>query len=195
LFCAADVTSPAAQTRFPLVISAGTHSLTVPWHVGPVNDRFNPALMVGTERMLRPGDRLQLYHTANLGFVRHYWWMTALFLDAELGVRHKLPLGFSADLRLGIGYMHYFWRRKSLELKGGRYVEVTNWGRPSLMAPLSLELAYRGRSARPAAVAPFVSVKWALQALFKDEVPAMTHFLILVGSRISLGRVHPKGGR
>jgi hypothetical protein len=137
--------------------------------------------------MLKSGRHTQLYHTANLGFLQHYWWMTGVFLNTELGVRQALPLGFYADMRVGVGDMHYFWRRKSLELKDGSYVQATNWGKPSLMLPLSVGLGYRGSSTRPIAVVPFVSMQWVIQALFADEVPVMTHHFILFGVRMSTG--------
>jgi hypothetical protein len=108
LVCIGIVTPLAAESRFPLVISGGTHSLTVPWHLGPVTKRLNPALTVGTERTLKRGSRTRLYQTANLGFFQHYWWMTGVFLDTELGGSYALPRGFHADLRLGVGYLHYF---------------------------------------------------------------------------------------
>ena len=177
----------AASQSLPLVVSGGTHSLTVPWHLEPVTKRLNPALIVGTERMLRSGGRVELYYTKNLGFFQHYWWMTGVYLNTELGIRHALPLGLYADMRLGIGDMHYFWRRKTLELEDGRYVQATNWGRPSLMIPLSVTLGYRGSSTRPIAVVPFVSMQWVVQALFSDEVPVMTHNFILAGVRMSTG--------
>jgi hypothetical protein len=185
--CVADTTSLAAQSRFPMIVSGGTHALTVPWHLSPVTNRLNPALIVGTERMLKSGRHIQLYQTVNLGFFQHYWWMTGVFLNTGLGVRQTLPLGFYADMRIGAGDMHYFWRRKTLELKDGSYVQATNWGKPSLMVPLSVGLGYRGSSARPIAVVPFVSMQWAIQALFADEVPVMTHHLILAGVRMSTG--------
>ena len=193
--CPGDAAPLAAQSRFPIVVSAGAHSLTVPWHLGPVTSRLNPALIVGTERTLRPGGRVRLYQTANLGFLQHYWWMTGAFLDTEFGVSSAFPFGFHADLRLGVGYLHYFWRRKILELRDGEYVQVTDWGNPSLMVPLSVVLGYRGNSACPLAVEPFVSVQWAVQGLFLDEVPALPHLLMLVGARIPLGRAKPAGGR
>ena len=185
--CVANTTSLAAQSRFPLIVSGGTHTLTVPWHLSPVTNRLNPALIVGTERMLKSGRHIQLYQTVNLGFFQHYWWMTCVFLNTELGVRQALPLGFYADMRIGVGYKHYFWRRKVLELEDGRYVQVTNWGKPSLMVPLSVTLGYRGSSTRSHAVEPFFSMQWIIQALFADEVPVMTHNLILVGVRMSTG--------
>ena len=188
-------TTFAGQSRFALVVSCGTQSLTVPWRLGPITDRLNPVFIVGAERTLRPGSRMRLYHTVNLGFFQHHWWMSGVFLETELGASFRLPLGFKADLRLGVGYMHYFWRRKILELKDGNYVQVTDWGKPSLMVPLSVELGYRGSSTHPFAISPFVSVKWAVQGLFLDEVPVMPHLLILVGARIPFERIKLTGGR
>ncbi len=171
--------------RYPLVVSGGTQSLTVPWHTEPVTKRLNPVFIVGTEHALKSWGHTRLYQTANLGYFQHYWWISGVFLDSELGIGYELPFGFSADLRLGFGYMHYFWRRKVLELEGGEYVEATNWGKPSLMVPFSIMLGYRGISAGPLTLAPFVSAQWAVQALLIDESDVMTHLFILVGARLN----------
>ncbi len=103
--------SSAAGLPLPITVSAGTQSLTVPWYLAPVDSRWNPAFTVGTDRPLRSGDRTFLYNTANLGFFQHYWWMTGLFINTEVGAGYKRPGGFHADLKLGLGYLHYFWRR------------------------------------------------------------------------------------
>ena len=190
-----NATSRAAQSRFPLVVSWGAHSLTVPWYPKPVTYRLNPVLIAGTEHTLKSGNRMRLYQAANLGFFQHYWWMTGVFLDTELGVSRALPLRLHADLRLGVGYMHYFWRRNTLELREGRYVAAKDWGKPSVMIPLSVVLGYHRNSLRPLPVAPFVSAQWAVQGLFLDEVPAMTHLLILFGVRINQARATPTEGR
>lgn len=192
--CFWDAGSVAAQLRYPVNVSVGTHSMTVPWHLEPVSNRFNPAFVVGAERTLRPGDHLRLYHTLNFGVFQHYWWMTGVFLDAELGISYALPLGFHADGRLGVGYLHYFWRRETLELKDGVYVPARDWGKPSIMVPLSVILGFRGNPDHPFVVAPFVSAQWAAQALFTDEISAMTHFFLAVGVRIDLGRSTPSKG-
>ncbi len=184
----------AADSRFPIVVSGGTHSLTVPWHPGPVTKRLNPALTVGTERTLRPPGCVRLYHTANVGFFQHYWWMTGVFVNAEVGIGRALPLGLNGDLRVGVGYLHYFWRREILKLEDGEYVPATDWGRPSVMVPMSVVVRYRGSGARPLAVSPFVSAQWVVQTPFIEDTPAMTHLLFLVGVRIDRGATAPPGG-
>ena len=85
----------AAEPRFPLIISAGAHSLSVPWHMGPATKRLNPALIVGTERTLRPGGRVRLYQTANFGFFQHYWWVTGLSIGHRAGCRVRSPAWLS----------------------------------------------------------------------------------------------------
>jgi hypothetical protein len=178
----------------PLAISSGTHSLTVPWHTGPVAKRLNPALFAGTERVLRRGRHLTLIQTANLGFFQNYWWMNGITADTELGIRRWLPLGLDVDLRVGAGYMHYFWRRQTLVLEGGRYVKARDWGRPSLVIPMSLVLGYSGNGANRLSMSPFICARWAVQALFKEEIPVMTHFILSAGLRMDWGgRSTPSG--
>ena len=187
LLCLAGPSSVTGQSGFPVVLSAGTHSLTAPWYLGPVNDRFNPAFLVGTDHTMKSGDHWRFFYGVNIGFFQHRWWMTGLSLEPELGIGRTLPGGLHADLRLGLGYMHYFWRRETLELEDGRYVEAKDWGRPSLILPLSMTLGYRGNPDTPVSVQPFVSARWGVQGLFLDEVPVMTHLLLLGGVRIERG--------
>jgi len=177
----------AESPRFTLAVAGGTQSLTVPWHVGPVAGRLNPTLMVGTERTLKPGDRWRLYQTANVGFFQHHWWMTGLSLDTEVGLGRALPLGLHADLRLGLGYLHYFWRRQGFALRDGRYVHKTDLGRPSFLVPLAIVLGHRGRSSRTPAISPFICGRWAIQVLFLDDAPVMTHLHLLAGVRLQWG--------
>jgi hypothetical protein len=188
-------TAFAGDTQYPLAVSGGSHSLTVPWHTGPVTKRFNPAIFVGSEHTLRSWGGWRLYQTANLGYFQHYWWMTGILVDTELGIGRELPLGLNADIRLGVGYLHYFWRRKTYELEDGEWVEATNWGKPSAIVPLSMILGYRGISAGSVMISPFVSVQWAVQLLLIDESDVMTHEFILVGARMSWGRKAQTEGR
>jgi hypothetical protein len=194
-FCIGTTASVAAESGFPISVSAGTHSLTVPWHPGPVTNRLNPAFVVGTDHTLRPGGRVRLYGTANIGAFQNYWWMTGVYLSTEGGAGYAFRFGLHTDVRLGLGYLHYFWRRKTLELKNGAYVQTRNWGKPSVLVPLSIILGYRGSPARPLAVAPFIAAQWAVQAPFTDESPAMTHFFLSVGVRINLWRAAPADRR
>jgi len=182
--CSTHAAPIAAQSELPITIAAGTHALTVPWYPGPMTDRMNPAVLVGTDRTWRSGDRWRLYFGINLGFFRHHWWMTGVSIEPELGIGRSLPGGFHADLRLGLGYMHYFWRRERMELNHGRWTEAADLGRPSLIVPLSATLGYRGNEDDPPSIAPFFTARWGVQGLFLEEAPAMTHLQFLGGVRI-----------
>ena len=195
LFFIINATSLTAQSRFPFVVSGGVQAVTVPWYMKPIKYRLNPVLTVGTERIFKPGGSLQWLYTANIGILRNYWWMTGAFADVEIGFRHSLPLGFYDDMRLGAGYMHYFWRRETFELKDGKYVRAIDFGNPSGIVPLSIVLGYRGNSARPKKIIPFVSAQWIFHVLLKEEIPALTHVLILGGVRITLGQDKQTGRR
>jgi len=194
LLCVAHASSVAGQAGFPVSVSVGAHALTVPWYPGPVTDRLNPAVMVGTDRSLRSGEHWGLSFGTSIGFFQDHWWMTGVSLEPELRIGRTLPGGLNADLGLGLGYMHYFWRRKTLELEDGSYVEATSWGRPSVILPLSLTLAYRGGPGRSGSVSPFISARWGVQGLFLEEIPAATHLFLLGGVRIQRGRDNRVGG-
>jgi len=173
----------------------GTHALTFPWYLAPVDDRLNPAVMVGTDRSLRTGRRWSLTFGMSVGFFQDHWWMTGVSFEPELRVGRGLPGGMKADLGLGLGYLHYFWRRETLALQDGRYVESTSWGRPSVIVPLSLTVAYRGEPGHPVSVSPFLTARWAVQGLFLEEIPAATHLFLMGGVRIARGRdAGPEGG-
>lgn len=178
----------SGQSDSGLLIAAGSHSLTVPWYLSPVGKGFNPAVMVGAERALRSGERWRLALGVNLGFLRDHWWMTGFSFEPEIRLGRILPGGFQADLGLGVGYMHYVWRRRTLELENARYVEAARRGHPSLLVPLSATIRYRGRRDAPLAVSPFVTARWGAQLLFLDEVPLMTHLSLMGGVRIRRGR-------
>jgi hypothetical protein len=109
--------------------------------------------------------------------------LSGISIEPEVGASRLLPGGLHADLSLGLGYMHYFWRRQPLELKDGRYVEETDHGSPSLYLPLSAKVGYWGDPDRNPFLAPFVTARWGVQGLFQEEVPVVMHLQLLGGVR------------
>jgi hypothetical protein len=151
--------------------------------------------MVGTDHNMRSGSSWRLFYAVNLGFFRHHWWMTGVSIEPELGIGRSLPGGLHADLRLGLGYMHYFWRRERMELENGEWVEANELGRSSLLVPLSATVGYRGTRDDPPSVAPFLAARWGVQGVFIDETPALSHFQLLGGIRIERGAQPGNEGR
>ena len=187
--------SPAAgQWTDGYSVAVGAHALTVPWYPGPVADRYNPAVMAGMDLTWKSRENWRLYYAVNLGFFRHHWWMTGISVEPEIGISREVAGGVHAQVGLGMGYLHYFWRRKTMELKDGRYVEATDLGSPSMIFPLSLTLGYRGDAHDPVSVAPFLTARWGVQALLQEEVPIMTHFQLLGGIRVKRGGSGHRGG-
>lgn len=177
-------TALAGQSPSSFLVTVGTHALTVPWYPGPVMDGFDPAVMAGTDRAFRTSGRWTLSFGIDLGFFRDHWWMTGVSVEPVIRFARSLPGGLQAGFGVGLGYLHYFWRRQTLVLRDGRYVEGAKWGRPSIVLPLSATLEYRGDPNRPLSVSPLVSARWEVQGLFLREVPVMSHLSLFGGVRI-----------
>jgi len=184
-----------AQSGSAVTVAVGTSAMTVPWYPKPLAYRLNPALLVGSDRLLNSGDGWRLSFAVNVGVLRSHWWLTGVSLAPEIGVHRSLPAGFYSDLRLGVGYLHYFWRRKTLKLRDGTYVPARDWGSPSLILPLSVTLGYRGDSEIPPTASPFISARWMIQRPFFRGAPVVPHLLLLAGARFERELVTANGGR
>jgi hypothetical protein len=172
------------KSGLSFTLCAGTQSLTVPWYLDPVVMRFNPAFSIGAEYPIKSWKRIALYESVNAGFLQHYWWMSALYMDTEFGAGFLFPFGLRSDITAGLGYMHYFFRRKTMVLRDGEYIQEADWGKPSVMVPLSIVLGYSGKPGHTLLFAPFLSMKWIVQGTFMEEIPAMTHMLVSAGVRM-----------
>jgi hypothetical protein len=41
---------------------------------------------------------------------------------------------------------------------------------------------------------PFIAAQWMVQGVFKPEIPALSHLMLLVGTRFRLGEAPAGGG-
>ncbi len=193
LFCAAGVRPVVCQSGTHVNVAVGAHALTVPWHPSPLNSGYNPAAEVGTDWPRRPWGPWQSFFALSLRGFQHRWWMTGLSLTPEVGLGRRLAGGLHADVRVGLGYMHFFWRRTTWRAEGGRFQKVPRLGRASVALPLTLSLGYRGSDRRPIQIQPYASVRWTIQGIFLKGIPAMTHLELLGGLRINRGRAVEDG--
>jgi len=191
----ASATALSAQAGTAVTVAVGTSALTVPWYPKPLTYRLNPAVLVGTDRLLNSGGGWRLSFAVNVGFLRNHWWLSGVSLAPEVGVGRSLPADLYADLRLGLGYLHYFWRRKTLKLRDGRYVPVRDSGSPSVILPLSATLGYRGSAETPLQASPFVSARWVIQKPFFRGAPVVSHLLFLGGVRLEREQAAAAAGR
>lgn len=65
---------------------------------------FNPGIKIGTEIYYNKRQSLQLFQSAEIGFMSHKHYDKSLFLASQFGVRPKYRHIF-VDLKLGLGYM------------------------------------------------------------------------------------------
>ncbi len=174
----------------PLVIAAGAHALTFPWHPKPLTFQFNPGVIVGTEFTHKKWKHFRISQPVNLGYFQHKYIESGVFLNTDLTLSYLTGFGLYADLFLGAGYLHAFSRREVFELRNGEYEKVTDWGRPSVMFSLGLALGYEFNSERRLSFTPFIQYRWFAQTPFADpdEIPVATHLLLTVGTKIYFGR-------
>lgn len=124
----------------PIKISVLDESLSLPnfWFV---SFPYNPAMMIGTEHILKQGKNSDFHLTANLGGYYHRYARTAFFLNTELGYRYHLGR-WNASFRMGIGYSHAFYPGPEFGLDGEVSEEISSLGRPLLMPSAALGMGY-----------------------------------------------------
>lgn len=128
-------------TNFPLKISILDESLALP-NLQFLGFEYNPAMMIGTEYILKKKEKSDWHLTGNVGFYHHKDWQTAVFVNSEMGYRYHFGR-LSASARLGIGYAHAFANKPVYGLKDGEWQEVKNTGVPKFISSLALGLEYR----------------------------------------------------
>lgn len=175
------------KQSFPLVVAFGNHTLSFPWYNKPLTYRFNPGMMVGTEHTYKRSKHFRLYQTGNLGFFQQELLESGLFLESDLGFSYLTGFGPNTAFLIGAGYMHTFSRRAIFEFKNGEYQQVTDWGKPAFMFSLALEIGYDFKKQQRFSFSPFIQYRWFVQTPFSEEIPAMTHLLLTVGTKIHFG--------
>lgn len=175
------------QGRRPLVISVGTHAASFPLYNKPLTYRINPGMVIGTEFTHKKGQHFRFYQTANLGTFHHKFMGTSVFVNTDVALGYTTGFGLYADVLLGVGYLHTFRPRKVFAVKNEEFEQVTDWGKPSFMIPLSVELGYKIKGDKRFSVSPFVMYKWFAQVPNNKSIPVMSHLLLTIGTKIYFG--------
>jgi len=126
---------------FPISITVMDESVSIPnfWFV---RYSYNPALMVGTEYILKEKGNHDWHLTANLGGYYSKEWQGAVFLNSELGYRYHLKR-WNTSARFGLGYAHTFETQPIYKPVNGTFEQVSNYGNPALMTSLALNVSYK----------------------------------------------------
>ncbi len=129
-----------AKHPMPLKISLLNESISFP-NFAFTRYRFNPTVMVGTERILKVKRNHDWHLTGNVGFYHHKRWQNAAFISSEIG--YRLYFGrVAATARFGLGYAHTFSASKVYKQEGGEWKEAKDWGNPTLTTSLALGAEY-----------------------------------------------------
>ena len=129
------------EQTFPLHISVMKESISLPV-ASPLKYRYNPAIIVGTEYLLKEKENHDFHLVGNLGYYYHKDWESTIFLNIGVGYRYNLKR-WSIYPRLGIGYAHIFSSKPIYKFKGGQFRQVKDFGSPAGQGSFSLNTGYK----------------------------------------------------
>ncbi|HSI78074.1 MAG TPA: hypothetical protein VK957_19410 [Lunatimonas sp.] len=109
---------------------------------------IHPGVSAGIEFAHNRSTVNRWFQTAKLGMLYHQYSQTAVQLYSEGGYRRSVWRGLSAELRIGLGYLHSFTDVPIFKLNSeGTYRQVSKFGRPQFMAGGALGMGYTFRKA------------------------------------------------
>lgn len=104
---------------------------------------IHPGVSAGMEFAYNRNTVNRWFQTVKIGLLHHQYSQTAVQLYSEGGFRRSVWRGVSAELRLGVGYLHSFTDVPIFKLNSeGTYRQVSKFGRPQFMAGAALGLGY-----------------------------------------------------
>ena len=104
---------------------------------------IHPGATVGMEFAHNRNPVNRWFQTAKVGVLYHQYSQTAVQVFTEGGYRRAIWRGFSAELRLGVGYLHSFTDVAIFKLGAdGNYSQVSRLGRPQFMASSAIGIGH-----------------------------------------------------
>lgn len=148
---------------------------------------IHPGISTGMEFAYNRSTVNRFFQTAKLGVLHHQYSQTAFQLYTEGGFRRSIWRGISAELRLGVGYLHSFTDVSIFKLgSDGTYSQVSKFGRPQFMASSAIGLGYTfSRATHPWRLQ--LDYQFYLQTPFINEyVPLLPVSLLHIGCAIPI---------
>ena len=174
--------SPKDRHLLLSVFNSGTqlpgNFITLPIH---------PGVSAGIEFAHNRSTINRWFQTAKLGMLYHQYSQTAVQLYSEGGYRRSVWRGLTAELRMGLGYLHSVTDVPLFKLNSeGTYRRGSKFGRPQFMAGGALGMGYTfHKSAHPWRVQ--VDYQFYVQTPFINEyVPLLPVNVLHVGGAIPL---------
>lgn len=166
-----------------LTFTMGQQAITMPWYLPPQFKSFNPNISVGFDREIKPLGNKTLTHQNEVGFIRHSFIESLLYIQSGIGWGIIRKKGGFFDVALKGGYGHWFNRRQVFILKDGEYVEKRNTGKPSLL--IGIHLSYGFYLSR-FPLSPYFKYSWMIQTPFIDDIPILSHNMLNLGIKLSI---------
>lgn len=129
------------KQTLPISIAVLDESISLP-NLWFLEYEYNPAIIIGTEYILKQKPKSDWHLTANVGFYYHKNWELGPFINSEIGYRRSLTKRFNLQGRFGLGYLHQFAGKTVYTFQEGTYKEKTDFGSPTLMGSLSFGCEY-----------------------------------------------------
>ena len=144
---------------------------------------FHPGFEMGTGFNWKTKERHEWFQTFEFGYSYHRFVQHCLALYSELGYRYKFLKTFSAEAKLGAGYLHAITVGKIFKLHAdGTYKKKTNLGRPQVMAGFSLDV---NKKITASGLAVFLEYQQRIQFPFiKSYVPLLPSNMLMIGVTI-----------
>jgi hypothetical protein len=143
---------------------------------------FHPGFEISTGFKWKEKPKHDWFQQLQFGYTFQRWIQHSLSLYTSAGYHYKFPKGFSPEISIGAGYLHAIADSKVFRLQSdGSYKEKFNWGRPQLMAALSIGIAKSFQSGKVI----FLKYQQRVQTPFiKSYVPLLPANLLLFGVSI-----------
>jgi len=146
---------------------------------------YHPGVEISTGFDWKIKNKHDWIQTFNLGYSYHRWVQHSIVLYTELGYRYKFPAGFSAETRLGCGYMRAILATEAFSdgvEEGKQYSKITS-GRSQGIA--SLSFAINKKIKKPFGCMLFLHYQQRIQTPFiQSYVPLLPYNIIKTGVTI-----------
>ena len=134
--------SEKKKQLFPISITMMNESLSLPFVSSPIQSRYNPAFIIGTEYTLKKRNKYDFHLSGNLGYYYHKDWESSFFTEIRFGYQYNINR-FSISSELGIGYAHLFSPKPIYKFKDGQFQSVKDKGRPAFLSSFSIISSFK----------------------------------------------------
>lgn len=167
----------------PVDFALGNFSVGIPFSKVFIG-KYYPLATLGTEFYYLDSEHSQIYQTAKIGGYYNRYNTSAFFLNTEIAYRYTLDFGLFGDAGLGVGYAHLFHPNAIYEPDdNGVYEQISDWGKPSMMADFSLSIGYDFSRQLNKPLSFFLRYGNYIQLFYNTDIPVLPQNSFQIGTR------------